>query len=169
MKIKQIKKFLEYFFFFLYFIFEEVVIKSAKRLLYFIKSFHFYEKIMSFIEEGNDFILLFSFVFIVVLAESFATIGVFLLAKGFIVLGIVFYVLKIIIYIPSIDIFRRNKERLLKYKIIQIGAFLYEKIENNPIFLGIKRKIKEFKEIILISFRKFKNDFISFWRNLWKA
>ena len=126
---------------------------------------------MSFIEKSNDFVLLFSFVFIVVLAESFATIGVFLIAKGFIILGIIFYVLKIIIYIPSIDIFKRNKERLLKYKIIQIGAFLYEKIENNPLFLEFKRKIKEFKEMILISFRnrKFKKDFIEVWRNLWKV
>ena len=169
MKIIQIKKILEYLFFFLYFIFEEVVIKSAKKLLSFIKSFHFYEKIMRFVEEGNDFILLFSFVFIVAIAEISSTIGLFLIAKGFIVLGIIFYVLKIIIYIPSIDIFKRNKERLLKYKIIQIGVFLYEKIENNPLFLEFKRKIKEFKEMILISFKKFKKDFISFWKNLWKV
>ena len=170
MKIKQqIKKFLEYLFFFLYFIFEEIVIKSAKRLLSFIKSFHFYEKIMRFVEEGNDFILLFSFVFIVVMAEISASIGVFLAAKGYVLTGMAFYVLKIIIYIPSIDIFKRNKERLLKYKIIQIGAFLYEKIENNPLFLEFKRKIKEFKEMILISFKKFKKNFIEVWRNLWKA
>jgi len=169
LKIKQIKKFLEYLFFFLYFIFEEVVIKSAKKLLSFIKSFHFYEKIMRFIEEGNDFILLFSFVFIVAVAEISSTIGLFLLAKGFIVLGIIFYILKIIIYIPSIDIFRRNRQRLLKYKIIQIGTFLYEKIENNPLFLEFKRKIKEFKEMILVSFRKFKKEFIEVWRKLWKT
>jgi len=124
---------------------------------------------MRFIEEGNDFILLFSFVFIVVMAEISASIGVFLAAKGYVLAGVVFYVLKIIIYIPSIDIFRRNKKRLLKYKIIQIGAFLYEKIENNPLFLEIKRKIKEFKEMILISFRTFKKDFIEVWRNLWKT
>ena len=124
---------------------------------------------MQYIEKSNDFILLFSFVFIVFLAETSATIGVFLAAKGFVVLGIIFYVLKIIIYIPSIDIFSRNKERLLKYKIIQFGVFLYEKIEKNPLFLEIKKRIKEFKENILRKFRDFKIKFIEFWRNLWKT
>ncbi len=124
---------------------------------------------MLYIEKSNDFILLFSFVFIVVLAETLATIGVFLAAKGFIVLGIFFYILKIIVYIPSIDIFKRNKERLLKYKIIQIGLFIYEKIENNPLFLELKRKLKNFKYIILSLFKDYKIKFINFWRNLWKT
>ena len=124
---------------------------------------------MQYIEESNDFILLFSFVFIVFLAETSATIGVFLAAKGFVILGIIFYILKIIIYIPSIDIFKRNKNRLLKYKIIQFGVFLYEKIEKNPLFLEIKKRVKELKKIVLKAFRDFKIKFIEFWRNLWKA
>ena len=124
---------------------------------------------MLYIEKSNDFILLFSFVFIVFLAEISATIGVFLLAKGFVVLGIIFYILKIIIYIPSIDIFRRNKDRLLKYKIIQFGVFLYEKIEKNPLFLEIKKRFKKLKEAVLMAFKDFKIKFIEFWRNLWKT
>jgi len=168
LKIKQIKKFLEYLFFFLYFIFEEIVIKSAKKLLLFIKSFDLYEKIMLYIQESNDFILLFSFVFIVLLAEISSTLGLFLLAKGFLISGIFFYILKIVIYIPSIDIFKRNKNRLLKYKIIQIGLFIYEKIEKNPLFLELKKRFKLLKEKILLSFKDFKNRFIDFWRNLWK-
>ena len=124
---------------------------------------------MQYIEKSNDFILLFSFVFIVLLAEIISTFALFLFAKGFIISGAFFYILKIIIYIPSIDIFRRNKERLLKYKIIQFGVFLYEKIEKNPLFLEIKKRIKELKENILRKFRDFKIKFIEFWRNLWKT
>ena len=124
---------------------------------------------MLYIENSNDFILLVSFVSIVFLAETSATIGVFFAAKGYMIIGTLFYILKIIIYIPSIDIFRRNKERLLKYKIIQFGVFLYKKIEKNPLFLEIKKRVKEFKKTILIAFRDFKIKFIEFWRNLWKA
>ncbi len=169
MKIKQIKKFLEYLFFFFYFLFEEIVIKSAKKLLAFIKSFDLYEKIMLYIQKSNDFILLFSFIFIVLLAEISSTFGLFLLAKGLLIPGIFFYILKIVIYIPSIDIFKRNKDRLLKYKIIQFGVFLYEKIEQNPIFLKFKLKLKKFKEAMLLAFKDFKKIFIDFWRNLWKV
>ncbi len=124
---------------------------------------------MLYIEKSNDFILLFSFVFIVILAETSATVGVFLFAKGFLISGIFFYILKIVIYIPSIDIFKRNKERLLKYKIIRFGAFLYEKIEKNPLFLKLKKKFRLLKEKILLAFKDFKKKFINFWSDLWKV
>ncbi len=124
---------------------------------------------MFYIEKHNDFILLSAFVFIVILAEITSTLALFLFTKGFLILGIFFYILKIIIYIPSIDIFRRNKERLLKYKIIKLGVFLYEKIENNPFFIEIKNRIKNIKIMLLFSFKKFKDKFIKFWRNLWKV
>ncbi len=124
---------------------------------------------MLYIEKHNDFILLSAFVFIVILAEITSTLALFLFTKGFLILGIFFYILKIIIYIPSIDIFRRNKERLLKYKIIKLGVFLYEKIENNPFFIEIKNRIKNIKIMLLFSFKKFKDKFIKFWRNLWKV
>ncbi len=124
---------------------------------------------MQYIEKHNDFILLSAFVFIVILAEITSTLALFLFTKGFLILGIFFYILKIIIYIPSIDIFRRNKERLLKYKIIKLGVFLYEKIENNPFFIEIKNRIKNIKIMLLFSFKKFKDKFIKFWSNLWKV
>ncbi len=149
--------------------FEEVVIKSAKTLLNFIKSFHFYEKTMLYIEKSNDFILLFSFVFIITLAETISTIALFLLAKGFFISGIFFYVLKIIIYIPAIDIFKRNKQRLIKYKIVKFGIFIYEKIEKHPLFIEIRKKINIFKAKIIVKLIQFKEEFIIFWRNLWKT
>ncbi len=117
---------------------------------------------MQYIEKSNDFILLFSFVCIVILAETSATIGVFLAARGYVITGAVFYILKIIIYIPSIDIFRRNKKRLIKYKIIQIGLFIYEKIEKNPLFSELKKKFRLLKEKILLAFKECKKKFINF-------
>jgi uncharacterized membrane protein (DUF485 family) len=123
---------------------------------------------MQFIENSNDLVLLFSFVFIVILAETSATIGVFLAAKGFVITGSLFYILKIIIYIPSVDIFRRNQNRLMKYKIIQFGYFLYEKIEKNPLFLELKEKFKQLKEKIAFFIKPYKEKFKSFWRKMWK-
>lgn len=124
---------------------------------------------MQHIQNSNDLLLLSSFVFLILLAEFVSTFALFLFAKGFFLSGIFFYVLKIIIYIPGIDIFKRNKQRLLKYKIVKFGMLIYEKIENHPLFIEIKRRIKDFKEKIIVKFRKVKDEFIIFWRKIWKT
>ncbi|GAX88280.1 conserved hypothetical protein [Lebetimonas natsushimae] len=122
---------------------------------------------MEFIEKSNDLILMLSFVCIVILAETSATFGVFLTAKGHIILGGLFYIFKIIIYIPSVDIFRRNKNRLMKYKIIQFGYFLYEKIEKNPVFISLREKFRIFKEKVVFFIKPYKEQFKKFWEKIW--
>jgi len=79
------------------------------------------------------------------IAEASATFAVFLLAKDFIKLGILFYILKIIIYIPAVDIFKRNKKRLLKYKIIKVVFYWYLLIIKSEIYKTLKKIIKKYK------------------------
>jgi hypothetical protein len=137
---------IKYILFIIYFIFEEFVIKVAKRLLAFIRKFKIYDKFIDLISQSNDFFLLASFIILAGVAESSATFAVFLTAKGFVVLGILFYIVKIIIFIPAIDIFKHNKKRLLKYTVIRTLYYWYLLITASQIYRNIKRFFKDFKE-----------------------
>jgi len=157
---KKFQTIIKYILFIIYFIFEEIIIKTAKRLLQFIRKFSFYDEFIEFITKSNDFILLISFLFIATLAETSATFAVFLMAKGFFVLGVVFYILKIIIYIPTIDIFKHNKKRLLKYRIIKTFYYWYLFILKSQIYRNIKKFIKDIKEKIKLFFKPVKEMFL---------
>ena len=136
---------LKYLLFFVYLIFEQLVINIAKKLLNFIRKFNVYERFITYICQNNDFILMSSFLLIGVIAEASATLAVFLLAKNFVKLGILFYILKIIIYIPAVDIFKRNKKRLLRYKIIRVVFYWYLLIIKSKIYKTLKKIIKKYK------------------------
>jgi hypothetical protein len=82
---------------------------------------------------------------IATIADICATFAIFLVAKGFVALGILFYILKIIIYIPAVDIFKRNKKRLLKYKIIRVVFYWYLLIIKSEIYRTIKKTLKQYK------------------------
>ena len=81
-----------------------------------------------------------------IIAEINAFIGSFLILKGDVILGVFFYLLKLLMLIPVIDLFKRNKKIILKIKIFKILYFYYIKFEHLPIFQKvrkIKRKMKE--------------------------
>jgi len=142
---KKLRIALKYLLFFIYLIFEQLVINIAKKLLSFIRKFNIYEKFINYICQSNDFVLMSSFLLIGAIAEASATFAVFLLAKDFVKLGILFYILKIIIYIPAVDIFKRNKKRLLKYKIIRVVFYWYLLIIKSEIYKTLKKIIKKYK------------------------
>ena len=158
----KLQTIIQYILFVIYFIFEEIVIKSAKKLLQFIRKFNFYDEFIAFVTKSNDFVLLTSFLFIATLAETSATFAVFLTAKGFVALGIFFYMLKIIIYIPTIDIFKHNKKRLLKYYVIKTFYYWYLLILKSKIYRNVKKIIKNIKEKIKNFFRPLKELFFYF-------
>ena len=146
--MKKIKKFFYYLSGTIYLLFEEIVIKTAKKFLNTLKKLKIYDRIINYINNSNDMVLLSSFVVVVVIGEIFAGLSVFMLGKGFFLIGILFYIFKILVYIPAIDIFKNKKNRLLKYKIINYFYNLYLKIEKSEIILFIKKIIKKFKLII---------------------
>ncbi len=90
--------------------------------------------------------MLSSFLLIAGIAEVSATFAVLLGAKGFLKLGILFYILKIIIYIPAVDIFKQNKKRLTSYYIIKIVYYWYLLILKSHIYKNIKKGFRDLKE-----------------------
>jgi len=159
---KKLRILLKYILFFIYLVFEQLVINIAKKLLLFIRKFNVYERFINYICNANDFILLSSFLLIAAIAEISATFAVFLGAKGFIKLGFLFYILKIIIYIPTVDIFKHNKKRLLKYKIIRVVFYWYLLIIKSEIYRTIKKALSQFKNSIKTFYYPIKKRFFSF-------
>jgi len=157
----KLQTLIKYILFIIYFIFEEFVIKMAKRLLVFIRKFNIYEKFIDKINHSNDFILLSSFLIIAGIAEASATFAVFLSVKGFVNLGIFFYILKIIIYIPTVDIFKHNKKRLLRYSIIRTLFYWYLIIISSQIYRNIKRIFKDIKRNLKAFFLPIRKTFLS--------
>lgn len=158
----KFKTLIKYILFIIYFIFEEFVIKMAKRLLIFIRKFNIYDKFIDIINHSNDFVLLGSFLIIAGIAEASATFAVFLSVRGFVKLGIFFYILKIIIYIPTVDIFKHNKKRLLRYSIIRTIYYWYLIIIGSQIYRNLKKLFKKFKERIKAFFLPVKKRFLNF-------
>jgi hypothetical protein len=143
-------------------IFEQLVINIAKKLLLFIRRFNVYERFINYICNSNDFVLLSSFLLIAIIADICATFAIFLVAKGLVVLGILFYILKILIYIPAVDIFKRNKKRLLKYKIIRVVFYWYLLIIKSETYRTVKKALKQFKNRIKTFYYPIKKRFFSF-------
>jgi len=160
--LKKLENFIKYILFIIYFIFEEFVIKIAKRALRLIRKISIYDKFIEMIDRSNNFVLFSSFLFLAILAESSATFAVFLTAKGFIKLGILFYALKIVLFIPAVDIFTHNKKRLLQYRIVRIVYYWYLRIMNSDIYRNIKKVSKEIKTKINVFFKPIKESILNF-------
>ena len=160
--LKKLANFIKYILFIIYFIFEEFVIKIAKRALRLIRKINIYDKFIEMIDRSNNFVLLGSFLFLAVLAESSATFAVFLTAKGFVKLGILFYALKIVLFIPAVDIFSHNKKRLVQYRIIRTIYYWYLRIKSSEIYRNIKKFSKEIKAKIKAFFKPIKESVLNF-------
>jgi len=158
----KLETLIKYILFIVYFIFEEFVIKIAKRLLKVIRKFNIYDRFIDIISRSNDFVLLSSFLIIAGIAEASATFAVFLSVRGFVYLGIFFYILKIIIFIPTVDIFKHNKKRLLRYSIIRTLFYWYLIIKSSQIYRNIKRIFKEIKRNLKAFFLPIRKTFLSF-------
>ena len=134
---------------FLLYLYEELFLTPAKKLLKQIKKIIFYDKIIDFFAQ-NIYLNLLFVVFVAVLAESSATIASLFIIKGFIFIGILFYLVKVILFIPVIDLFNRNKKELLKFNIIRIPYYYYIKFKR----LEIWKKVKQMKKRIKLLFIK---------------
>jgi len=147
---------LQYIVFIIYYIFEEFVINIAKKSLSFIQRFRIYESFIEYINRSSDAMLLFSFFVIALLAEASAIFAGYLTVHGFVALGIGFYILKIVIFIPTVDIFKHNKKRLLKYSAIRTAYYWYILIIRTETYKNIKKSFKRLKLYIKKSFSPIK-------------
>ncbi len=141
---------LQYTIFVIYYIFEEFVIRVAKKWLYFIKKIRIYESFMDYINSSGDTILLSSFFIIALLAEASAIFAGYLMVHGFALFGAGFYLLKIMIFIPAVDIFQHNKKRLLAYSLIRYLYSCYISAIRTEAYRDIKRNFKKIKKSISV-------------------
>jgi len=139
---------LQYVVFVIYYIFEEFVIRIAKRWLYFIKKIRIYESFISFVNSSSNTTLLSSFFIIALLAEASAIFAGYLMVHGFALLGAGFYLLKIMIFIPAVDIFKHNKKRLLAYSAIKYLYSCYIAAIRTEAYRNIKRNFRKLKKSI---------------------
>ena len=139
---------LQYVVFVIYYIFEEFVIRIAKRWLYFIKKIRIYESFISFVNSSSNTTLLSSFFIIALLAEASAIFAGYLMVHGFALLGAGFYLLKIMIFIPAVDIFKHNKKRLLAYSTIKYLYSCYITAIRTEAYRNIKRNFRKLKKSI---------------------
>jgi len=123
------------------FVYEEFFLVPAKKLLNKFKQVVFYDKIIDFF--SKSIYLNFTFILVIgTLAESSALFAGYLIAHKLFVVGVLFYLLKIILFVPVIDLFKRNKTELLKFKIIRVPYYYYLLFKR----LEIWQKVKEIKE-----------------------
>lgn len=136
-----------YIFVFFYLVIEEYLWQRIFRHIYLkIKAFNLLYKFNSYIKKQNNrYYLLLIFIIPFVLMEILATIGVFLTAKGLVILGVIFYSLKLLLTVPVVIIFNSSKKKLLSFYLIRISYFGIIKIKRNEIFRNTKRKIRILK------------------------
>ena len=155
-KVKQIEKIV----LFLIFFYEEFFVVPAKKILSFFKKILIYNKILDFF--SKNFLLLIIFIVLIgFIAEINAFIGSFLILKKNFVLGIFFYSLKLLMLIPVIDLFKRNKKKILRIKVFKFLYFYYINFKHLPIFRKIrkmKRKIRKKMKIFLKRLEKKKKN-----------
>ena len=132
---------------FILYLYEELFLIPAKKLLKQIKKIVFYDKIIDFFAQNIYLNLLFILI-VVGLAETSAITAGFFIVKGFVFIGVLFYLLKVILLIPVIDLFNRNKEELLKFKVIKVSYYYYLKFKRLEIWKKVKQIKKELKEKI---------------------
>ena len=160
---KNLLTIIKYVFLFILFLYEELFLIPATKILNKIKTKINYQKIIEAISQ-NYFTMLLFLVISLILAEISAILAGFLIIKGYWIGGLL-YIVKILIFVPLVDIFKHNKKKLLKIKIIKTLYYYY------LLFLRLDfiKKIKKLKKNNKTNYKR-KNNFIKKWINylFWK-
>jgi len=141
---------------FLFILYEEIFLYPAKKLLKLVSKYINYEKWIFRISQNFFYSLIF-IIILTVIAELAAVFAGILILKG-IWLGSLLYFVKIVTFIPLVDLFKHNKKKLLKIEQIRIIYFYYLILQRLPLLRNVRKKIKNFQ----LSIKKYKEKFLIF-------
>lgn len=113
----------------IYIILEEVIWKLfVVKIIDFVLKFHIVEKSKEYILKQNRYTILIIFLLPFLIAESIDILSVIAILQGFIVLGVIIYILKVIIASFSFWIFSFTKDTLITFKWFNYGYTLIIKV-----------------------------------------
>ena len=146
----------------LYIIFEELVWERfAEPIFKYIKHLNLFKKLESYLHNKNRYIILILFILPFLLGELIGLLSPIIALKGYILLGVALYALKLIIVAFAFWLFNVEQKKLLSFKIID---FSYKKIKelsswvkSSKTFIFLKQKAIQTKLFIKIFARNIKN------------
>ncbi len=110
------------------------------------------------IYEDSRYLLLLIFLLPFVLMEGFSVLGLLLIGKGLVSLGVLMYILKLLITIPVVIIFNSAKKKLLTFFFIKFGYFYILKFKRSKTFRMVKAKIHDIKSEAKNKWLEFKKE-----------
>ena len=155
---------------FFYVVLEELVWERFAEPIYkYIKYLKPFEKLEIFLSKQNRYFLIFLFLISLIVGEGLGLLTPIVMVKGYVVVGIVIYGLKLLIAAFAFWVFNTQKEKLLTFAIINYGyekiIYLKNLIQNSTVYIIFIQKYKKLKEYLKIKFINIKNFIINrFWR-----
>jgi len=119
-------------------------------------------------EFKNRYALLLIFLTPFIIMEIIGLLSLKAFATGAIILGITLYILKVLLTVPVVIIYKSAEQELRSFSLIDFGHTIIMKIRESELFLSVKASLAKFKEEI----RQIKIQYLSSgseWRNIYTA
>ncbi len=160
--LSKIFKIFQVIFILLYLILEELVWERfAQPIFNYIKNLRLFEKLTLILNKTNRYIILVIFLGSFVIGELFGILSPIVMVKGFLILGVLFYIFKLLIVAFALWLFNTQREKLTTFWIINYG---YDKIvkftkwiKSTQIFITVTQKLKIIKKEIKKYSKEFYN------------
>jgi len=110
------------------------------------------------VEVENSYLLLIFFLIPFILSILMSFVSFTLFAYGFLIMGFLAYLVKILVTVPAFIIFKVKKEELLKFKILNFANDFFEVILSLEIVLKMEKKVQNFKNELIDFFYRLKKE-----------
>lgn len=168
--LKELLRLIQISLILLYISLEELVWERFAEPIYkYIKYLKPFEKLEEFLAKTNKYVVLSLFILTLVIGEGFGLLSPIVAIKGYPLLGILVYGLKLIVVAFAFWIFNTQKELLLSFKWLN---YLYQKIiyfadwiKSTQIYKDVVTKAKKIKIFLKSKYIEIKNYLANrFWR-----
>ena len=164
--VKKILFFLSSLLILIYLLLEELVWERfAQPLFRYIKYLRPFEKLEEVLAKSNKYVVLTLFTFSLIIGEGFGVLSPIIALKGYPILAIVFYGLKIVVAAFAFWVFNTQKKLLLSFAWLK---FFYDKIvlftewiKSTEVYIKVKQLFIRLKLFLKEKIRKIK----AFWQN----
>ncbi|NPA27961.1 MAG: hypothetical protein GXN91_02795 [Epsilonproteobacteria bacterium] len=144
-----------------YILLEEVVWEQlAKPILNYFQSLRVIEKIQTKLDRANRYIILTIFLLFLVVGEMMGLLSPIVLVKGFFILSLLFYTIKLLFIATALWIFHNQRKKILSFYLIDFLykkiLYLVAKIKRLPAYKEVVEAAKAIKRYLKSRFRKIK-------------
>jgi len=136
----------------LYFIWDKVFVNISNFVFKYTPFKIFSDKIHDMLINKNRYIVLFVFLFHFVIMQLFAVLSGNSFLSGYFVMGIVYYIFKGLLAIPTFRFFKVEKERLTSFFLIKIIYNLLLWIESTTPYQKTSLLIKKVKSFVSLKY-----------------